>query len=214
MNKIYKLIYKIQFNVIREPHFHFYSIVLKAKDNVYIEGYWQSEKYFKDIEAVIRREFTVKNELQGKNKEVAQQILDTLSVAIHIRRGDYISNPLTAKLHNTCSLEYYQQAINIFVGKVKDPHFFIFSDDPAWLQKNMVLQYPITHVNHNKADKDCEDLRLMSMCKHNIIANSSFSWWGAWLNNNPDKIVVAPKKWFNDDSYNTKDLLPESWIKI
>jgi len=214
-----RLIFKIKqgfnrYSVIKEPYFHFYTEVLKAKDNTYLEGYWQSEKYFKDIEQIIHQEFTVKNELQGKNKEIAQHILDTNSISIHIRRGDYVTNPLTNKIHGTCTLEYYHQAVMLIVEKVKSPHFFLFSDDPEWVQRNIVLEYPTTHVDHNKADKDYEDLRLMSLCKHNIIANSVFSWWGAWLNKNPDKIVIAPKRWFNENSYNTKDLLPEPWIKI
>ena len=187
--------------------------ILKTPKNVYLGGYWQSEKYFIDIQDVIRREFTIHYEQDHQSQMIAEIIVRTQSVSLHVRRGNYVSNPGVNRVHGTCSLEYYRQCIAKITETVMRPHFFIFSDDPPWVRQNLRLEYPTTYVSHNDATKDYEDLRLMSLCKHHIIANSSFSWWGAWLNPKPDKIVLAPSKWFNEP-YNTQDLLPETWLRI
>lgn len=202
---------------VQERQFHFDPEVLKAKKDVYLDGYWQTEKYFKDIENVIRKEIAVKNPLSGKDKEIADQITTTPSVMVHIRRGDYVSNPATNEYHGTCGIDYYKKAISIITEKVPEPHLFVFSDDHAWVKENIKLGVPTTYVDHNGADKNYEDLRLMNLCQHHIIANSSFSWWGAWLSQNPNKIVIGPKKWFNNPKKKTtsaEDVLPESWTSI
>lgn len=111
-------------------------------------------------------------------------------------------------------MEYYQRAVRQIADKVAQPHFFVFSDDPEWVRSNLLLDYPVTYVTHNSGDKSFEDLRLMSLCTHHIIANSSFSWWGAWLGRNADKAVIVPNRWFNDFPADTKDLLPSSWLRI
>jgi len=200
--------------VIRERFFQFDPLILKLNRSVYLEGYWQSEKYFKDIEGIIRREFTIRHEPDRMNTELAAQIHGKNSIALHVRRGDYLSNPVTSKYHGTCSINYYRQAAQRIANSVSQPHFFAFSDDPEWVRENLKLGLPITYVSHNGADKNYEDLRLMSLCKHHIIANSSFSWWGAWLNGNADKIVIAPVKWFDRDEIDTSDLIPKGWIRL
>lgn len=195
---------------IKESGYLFAPMILDLKDNVYLEGYWQSEKYFKDIEDAIKKEITLKVEVD----ELVQNLIDgTESVSLHIRRADYVTSPKAIKVYSACSLEYYRQAIDIITKKISNPNFFVFSDDIDWAKKNLKINYPLFFVDHG-AEKNYEDLILMSKCRHNIIANSSFSWWGAWLNNNSDKIIIAPKKWFNDNSKNTSDLLPNNWIKI
>lgn len=199
---------------IREKHFHFDPDILKVSSDVYLEGYWQSEKYFKDIEDIIRSEFQIKYKPDSVNKKIGSLILGLQSVSIHIRRGDYIADPNIYKVHGICPLEYYNAAIEKILKIIKNPHFFIFSDDPAWAENNLRIDYPTTFINGNSGNKDYEDMRLMSFCKHHVIGNSSFSWWGAWLSENPDKIVIAPKKWFNDQRKNTNDLIPESWHRI
>jgi len=199
---------------VQEKQFHFDSRILEIGGEAYLDGYWQTEKYFKDIEHIIRKEVIVKTPLQGENAEVAEEIVATTSVAMHIRRGDYVTNRETNEYHGTCGLDYYRKAIEIISKKVNNPHFFIFSDDHKWAKDNIVLEYPATYVEHNNADKNYEDLRLMNLCKHQIIANSSFSWWGAWLNPNKEKIVIAPKRWFQTPKMDTRDLLPDSWIRI
>ena len=196
---------------IKEKQFNFNPEILKISNNAYLDGYWQSEKYFKNIENVIRKKFTLKNKFQIKNIELKEKIKNSNSVSIHIRRGDYAKNLKTKSYHGLCPLDYYYQAILNVIDKVTDPILFIFSDDIKWCKENLKIQSPTNFIEKNK---DYEDLILMSLCKHNIIANSSFSWWGAWLNSNPNKIVIVPKKWFNDPNKNTKDLIPKSWTKI
>jgi len=200
---------------VRQKHYHFDPEILNTKSPAYLDGDWVSEKYFEDIENIIRNDFTVKKPSAGKNLEVAEKINTTNSVSIHIRRGDYITNNSTNQYHGACDLDYYREAVSITAKKVPNPYFFIFSDDQKWVKENLKLSYPMYFVDQNNAETNYEDIRLMSMCKHNIIANSTFSWWGAWLNPNKNKMVIAPEKWFNNvPKANTKDVLPKDWIKI
>ena len=199
---------------IKERHFHFDPEILALHDNVYIDGNWQSEKYFKDIEWIIREDFTLSGESDYLNKKMAEKISNCEAVSLHVRRGDYISNPVTTAYHGICSEEYYNMAICKLERIVKNPHFFIFSDDPKWAKENLNTRYPTTVLDFNGPEKDFEDMRLMSLCKHHIIANNSFSWWGAWLNQKPDKIVIAPKNWFADSRINSSDLIPKEWMRI
>lgn len=198
---------------IREKHFHFDPEIMRLPDGVYLDGYWQSEKYFADIAEINRREFTVKVPQAGKNKELGEQINSRESVSLHVRRGDYASDPQTNKMHGCCGKDYYLCCVEHVTQLVKNPHFFIFSDDPEWTRDNLKLPYPMTLVEHNVGNKDYEDLRLMSQCKHHIIANSSFSWWGAWLNPRKDKMVLAPKQWFAKRKASTQDLIPAQWLR-
>lgn len=193
---------------------HFDPDILRLRGSVYLTGYWQSEKYFKDIEHLIRQDFTFRHPPDPENQKLARIIANTNSVSLHIRRGDYVSNPRFFRKFGVCSLEYYQNAVAKIAEKTSGPHFFVFSDDIDWARGNLRLQYPLTFVAHNGADKDYEDLRLMSLCRHHIIANSSFSWWGAWLCTYPPKIVIAPQKWFNKADCDTSDLIPGSWIQV
>lgn len=199
---------------VREKSHNFDPNILKIGDNSYLEGYWPSEKYFKDIEDIIRKEFTLKDKPDAINQKMISRIKNCDSISIHIRHGDYVYDEKTNKYHGVCNLDYYLKAVASVAKKVKKPYFFMFSDDIKWVKQNLHLEFPCVYVDHNTGKKDYEDLRLMSACKHHIIANSSFSWWGAWLNQNPDKIVIAPKKWFRDKSIDTKDLIPQSWVKI
>ena len=158
----------------------------------YFDGYWQSEKYFIQNENLIKKDLQFNIPINGKNKAVAKDILDNNSIAMHIRRGDYQDNPQ----FGMCGLDYYKKSISYIENQIEDPKFFIFSDDPQWVKKNIKVSHPTYYVTHNSVEKGHEDLRLMSLCKHFIIANSSFSWWGAWLSQNENKIVTIPKPWF------------------
>ncbi|MFA7245498.1 MAG: alpha-1,2-fucosyltransferase [Candidatus Magasanikbacteria bacterium] len=200
---------------ITEQQFNFdKKIFLDSKKDTYLDGYWQSEKYFLDIRKNLLGDLIVSKQIEGKNLELSKQINSVNSISLHVRRGDYVSNIKTAQVHGVCYLNYYYNAIDFLSKRIENPVLFIFSDDIEWVKENLETTLKCIYVENNSANFNYEDLRLMSLCKHNIIANSSFSWWGAWLNNNPDKIVVAPKKWFNDSSINTKDLLPDDWVKI
>lgn len=199
---------------IRERHFHFDPRVLNAPDNTYLNGSWQSEKYFRDIESIIREEFTFRNAPDPLNMEMAEEIRGTNSISVHVRRGDYVSNALAREVLGTSSMDYYHKAVEKIAAAVINPKFFLFTDDIEWANNNFDIGFPITMVTQNNNENSHEDLRLMTLCKHNIIANSSFSWWGAWLNTNQNKIVIACKNWFRSQNYDTRDLLPERWILL
>jgi hypothetical protein len=217
-NKFYKCIPKLKPNNIpimfKEKHFSYNQEIVKIPNNIYLSGYWQNEKYFKDIEPIIRKEFKLKSISSEQSLKMADKIQNCNAVNLHIRRGDYISDQTTNQFHGVCSLEYYYMAIQKLSIKIEELHFFIFSDDIPWVRENLKINFPTTYVSHNGTERDYEDLWLMSLCKHHIIANSSFSWWGAWLAENSKKIVIAPQRWFNNPSIDTSDLLPLSWIKL
>lgn len=198
----------------REKFYQFDPDVLTLQGDVYLFGYWQTEKYFSDYEQGLRQEFTLKTPLSRESEYFKNQILaEEHAVALHIRRGDYVTNATTNSYHGLCSLEYYKEAVTYIEQHVTSPHFFIFSDDLAWAKEHLDFIGEVTFVELSDAP-DHEEMYLMSQCHHNIIANSSFSWWGAWLNENRKKIVIAPKQWFTDASINTDDLISEGWIRL
>ena len=200
--------------MIREKHFHFDPEILEAPDNIYMKGHWVSYKYFQDVEDLIRREFTFISPQTGIRKQLSDHISSSESVGLHIRRGDYVSDKRANQVHGVCGLGYYAEAVSMISARTRSPYFFVFSDDIEWAKRNMRIDHPVKYVESDIKDNASEDMRLMSQCKHNIIANSTYSWWGAWLNSNPDKIVIAPKKWFNNKKADTGDLFPEDWVKI
>ena len=199
---------------IKYKGYNFDPNILKLSGNFHLDGYWQSEKYFKDIENIVRKEITLKNSLPSKYSGLIGEITNNNSVSIHIRRCDYATNKKFSAVYNLLDEEYYQRTVKFIAEKIKEPKFFIFSDDIKWAKQNLNIPYPKIFVSDNSEIKNYEELTLMSLCKHNIIANSSFSWWGAWLNTNIDKIVLSPDKWFNIGVGNTSDLIPENWIKL
>ncbi len=198
----------------RERRFQFDPAVLKLGNGSYLVGYWQSEQYFSHIADQIRADFAFKEPLRGANLQLAETIRQGRSVSVHVRRGDYLSSPAVNAFHGTCSLAYYRSAAARIASHVPESEFFIFSDDPAWVKEHLRLPYPSRVVEQNGAETAHEDMRLMSLCRHHIIANSSFSWWGAWLDPGPDKIVVAPSPWFSASSVDTRDVVPASWLRM
>lgn len=196
-----------------EPSFSYWPHIQLVPNSCYMTGYWQSEKYFQKIHSNIKNQFTFKEKASGHNLTLINLMSKVNSVSLHIRRGDYVSNLKAASIHGVCPIEYYLQAIDYIENHVKNPYFFIFSDDIEWARLNLKIEHPHEFINQNFGAESYNDMRLMSSCKNNIIANSSFSWWGAWLNNNESKIVVAPSKWFAIDK-NTEDLIPADWIKL
>lgn len=182
---------------------------LKGKPLI-LEGYFQSELYFKKYEKEIREDFQIVSTLKPITIKTIDFIKSVNAVSIHFRRGDYIGNAI----HDTDKTEYYKVAVKNIENKVESPVFFVFSDDINWAKQNFKSTFETHYIDFNDAESNYEDLKLMASCKHNIIANSSFSWWGAWLNSNPEKIVIAPQKWFADEKLNEKDIIPQDWIKI
>lgn len=195
--------------VVNETRPHVYCPDLVC-DTGYFVGYFQTEKYFAHIRNKILRDFTLRVPLNAVNREMLNKIRKCENpVSLHVRRGDYLQLQNSVGL---ISLDYYKRAIEYIAGCVKNPHFFLFSDDIEWVRENLPIEHPFTVVDINDANCGWFDLELMKNCKHNIIANSSFSWWGAWLNENPDKIVVAPKVYCLDRQ--SPDVIPQQWVRF
>ena len=203
---------KVRLTYYKEPHFEYDKNFMKIKNNTYLEGYFQTEEYFKNIRPEILKNFSIKNEPSVKSKEIIELAHKNESVSLHVRRGDYVTNQNASKFHGLMGEEYYKKAISIINKKIKNPKYFIFSDEIDWVKKNFNLPKGSIFVTHNKSG--IEDMRIMTECRHNIIANSSFGWWGAWLGQNTDKEVIAPKVWFLDNTINTSDIIPSRWQKI
>lgn len=177
----------------------------------YLHGYWQSERYFVHIADQIRADFTFPAFSSTQNAEMADQIAQGPSISMHIRRGDYV----TLGAHSLCDQAYYEAALaRIQQSLHGTPTVYVFSDDPDWAKDNLPLPLPKVVVDFNGPETDFEDMRLMSLCDHNIIGNSSFSWWSAWLNANPDKQVAGPARWFGDPRLSNPDILPDRWSTI
>ena len=193
-----------------EPYLCFDENAISLSCDKYYIGYWQSYKYFTNIEAAIRGQFHFSKVLSDKNEFIKKQMQNSNSVSLHVRLGDYVNNPAYS---NICTSAYYNKAINIIQSKVSEPKFFVFSDDTVWCKDH--LKIPNCHIiDWNNKEESYWDMCLMTYCKHNIIANSSFSWWGAWLNTNPERIVIAPGKWINDDRVQVSDIIPSDWICV
>jgi hypothetical protein len=199
---------------IAEPHFQYWPSLWSLHNSVYLDGYWQSEKYFKATSHSIHNAFAFSLPLSDRNQDLADKISACNSVSVHVRRGDYVSSPSTNQVHGCCSLEYYRQAAIRVLDQVIDAHFFVFSDDPEWVRANLALPASCTYIGHNQGATSYCDMQLMSMCQNHIIANSSFSWWGAWLSKAPDKLVIAPKQWFRRNLVDTSDLYCSEWVQL
>jgi hypothetical protein len=182
------------------------------RDKVILSGYWQSEQYFIDVEQEIRKLYSFPKCSNVDIKRLSNQIIHTNAVSLHIRRGDYANNTKTKAFHGLLPLSYYKKAIDYISSNVSDPVYYVFSDDLDWANKNLKSNHPLVFVSHDGSAY--EDMRLMSLCKHHIIANSSFSWWGTWLNKSKNKIVVAPKVWIKSSTVDTSNIVPTNWIKL
>ncbi|RZK39288.1 MAG: alpha-1,2-fucosyltransferase, partial [Pedobacter sp.] len=176
----------------------------------YLEGYFQSENYFKKIRQQLLLDFQFSHLSVNNQKFIAHIQSQVNSVSIHVRRGDYLK-PYVEAFHGLLNLEYYRTAIKEIEKRINNPHYYIFSDDPEWCRNNFSFLSASHTIVSNQTSKDWEDMCLMSNCKHNIIANSSYSWWAAWLNKNQDKLVIAPQKWFTDT---TIKIVPKEWITL
>ena len=216
-NKIQNLCPLIALQDVKERFYHFDEKLanLKTNSNMYLEGYFHSEKYFSSITNEILSEFELKYQADSVNSKYLAHINSSESVSLHVRTYDDAKKVSSSQIYGTSSKEYYQKAVDYMQNKLQNPVFFIFADDIDWASKNIVINNSKTeYISYNSAQNGHEDIRLMKACKHNIIANSSFSWWGAWLNKHADKMIIAPDKWLDTKKYNFKDVVPVNWIKI
>lgn len=200
--------------IFREPHFQFCPAFLALKKPVYLEGYWQSERYFESCRDLIASEFALRQRMPANCRAILERIQATDAIGIHVRRGDYVGDPVNARVHGTCSLEYYRAGLGIAATGLDQPHGFVFSDEPEWVRKHFSAPFPTTVVDVNGSEEAHRDLHLMAACRNFVIANSSFSWWAAWLGRRPGKRVVAPRRWFKNGKVNTSDLIPAEWMRI
>lgn len=197
-------------SIFRENDRGYLPEVFLKKDS-YFKGYWQNQEYFKNITHEIRSKYRFKPFDTEEQKCIAKKIQSCISVSLHIRRGDYLKHPLYSGL---CQIDYYTRAYEYLKEKIEENfEIFVFSNDVTWVKENFC--FPKMYIiDCNQGKESYRDMQLMSLCKHNIIANSSFSWWGAWLNNNEDKIVIAPKVWVNSTKPAFQEIVPEGWIKL
>lgn len=212
----WRLRYGNRLTYVKERSLEFDPSLFACGPGAYLHGYWQSEQYFRDIADLLKQELTVREPVSGENQSWLDEIASGVSVSLHIRRGDYVSDPKANRVHGICALDYYQRALERLSQELGWTSFslFVFSDDPDWVEANWTLPYRLRTVRHNGDSRNYEDLRLMMACHHHIIANSSFSWWGAWLGHHPQRVVIAPKKWFNDPLRSDRSLVPDRWLRL
>lgn len=212
--KISKFLKK-DLNIYYKQDSRLYSqTVFNLSNNLYLEGHWITEKFFKKYRQNLLKDFSFKTEPNSQNLDMLNKIRNSNSVSIHIRRSDYITNKNANQHFAHLSKQYYDNAIEFIKSRVKDPTFFFFSDDVDWVRQEFKDLDNSIFCDINNIENGHEDLRLMMNCNHFIIANSTFSWWGAWLSQNADKIVVAPNQWFADDIKNRNEIVPDNWIKL
>lgn len=208
--------------------FLFFKVILERKQNLetmeaftkpyaypflYFKGFYQSERFFKDVEGEVRQAFAFDmSKANAESQTLARQIQENPhAVSLHVRRGDYMEPKFYKRYGTVCSQAYFQRAVEMMLAQVPQAHFYIFSDDVEWVQQNLRLPRA-TVVSCNRGADSWQDMMLMSLCRHNIICNSTFSWWGAWLNANPEKRVIAPSRWLAD--VDMPYIIPETWIKV
>lgn len=193
--------------------YNFDPEVFNVADNTLIDGHWQSAKYFEDMTDRIREVFRFVPEPDNEARKRMDHINSVNAISVHIRRGDYVEQAAAHAFHGLCGADYYARAMTQLRSHFPDAVFFIFSDDQAWAKANLDPSMNMVFVEGNNGEKNFEDMRSMSMCNHHIIANSSFSWWGAWLNPSPSKKVIAPSAWFRDPTIDTSDMVPSDWMR-
>jgi hypothetical protein len=178
----------------------------------YLDGYWQSYRYFENARAELLDDLTPLAPLDPHYDDVVARIRATQAVMVHVRRGDYVTSKSAANVHGALPMVYYERALALVTARVKHPELFVFSDDIDWVKAHLHSDLPATYVtNAPGAAAVIDELSLMRQCKHHVIANSSLSWWGAWLGNSPQQTVIAPKGWLNERSLDLVDLIPASW---
>lgn len=201
--------------LVRQQGFTFDPSMLTLRDGAYLEGYWQSERYFDAVADRLRGEFVPRTRPAGSAAKMAEQMQHGNSVSLHVRRGDYVSEPSVSAMHLVCDEAYYAGCVDYLAPRLVDPHFYVFSDEPAWARVNLKIPFPTTIVADHCDTTEIEDMWLMTQCRHHVIANSSFSWWGAWLDSRPSKVVLMPQRWFRDrESEFSVDIRSPGWVAL
>ena len=198
-----------------EPHYYHDKNFFNANKKLYLHGYWMSWKYFHKHEQAVRKAYAIKRELVQHLDDLTNELQSTNSVSVHIRRTDY-TDPLMQRLKGVIPFSYYKKAIEKIQQQNENISLYFFSDDIDWVKQNLQFSnVPVKYIDKSVTSAAIEDFYLMTQCRYNIIANSTFSWWAAYLNNNEHKLVIAPKKWYSDDApYDYKDVYPETWITM
>lgn len=199
------------FRRYKEQEFGFLPAHLEVPNNRYLVGYWQSEKYFPDMRRELLQQFALRHQLSPTSQEVGKSMRNCNSVALHVRRGDYITSTSAAQIYEHLSIEYYQRSLQEWTKDIQDPRVFIFSNDIAWCREQFNLPWQTQFVDHTNVDTAFEDMWMMLQASCLIMANSTFSWWAGWLNQRPDHTVIAPSRWFRPGTLNSDHLLPTNW---
>jgi len=201
--------------IYRETPFQYDCSVQSLQAPVYMYGHFQSEKYFADCGSVILEDFQIKDPPRPEAQALLDRIKASDAICVHIRRGDYVTDRTVNAFHGLCSIDYYHRGLEDTANRLTQPECFVFSDDPVWVRQNLKLNLPATIVDIHGPDEAHEDLRLMAACHSYIIANSSLSWWGAWLGRRAGKRVVAPRQWFRAARHDEeRDLVPDGWVRL
>lgn len=200
--------------IYSERFYHFDSNFFKSRKHVLLKGQWQSEKYFSPYKAFFSNALQLKPELVENCQAKATTLQTINSVSVHVRRGDYLRKQIIFDWHGVMGKDYYEKAFCVLAEKIGNFTPYYFTDDPEWVKENLMSLKEGELISGVHSKTHYEDFYLISKCRHNIIANSSFSWWGAWLNDNPEKVVVGPEKWFDQGPKDTYDILPTEWIRI
>jgi len=214
LNKLKRKLNFYKSSFYKEPKYSYNPAVFDLDGDYYLQGFWQTEKYFKKIEDEIRNDFQFPPFENPENIRISEILKSEDSVSVHIRKGADYQKKSTV---GTCNINYYKKAVDYMRMNIKNPKFYIFSDNHQWVKNNLTdFDYTVIDWNPSSGPQNYLDMQLMATCRHNIIANSSYSWWGAWLNNNDDKIVIGPDKWFTLDGpdYDSSTILPDNWVKI
>jgi hypothetical protein len=198
---------------LREPSFA-YTPLASPCERVALDGYFQSWRYFSDQAQEIRTGLELTAPLSPENAALLRQIESDNAICLHVRRGDYVSNEKSAAFHGALDLGYYRRGLETLGALTHRATLYVFSDDPGFCRAHLRFDLPTVIVEPHEPDRPWEDLRLMSACRHFVIANSSFSWWGAWLGRRADKRVIAPERWFLEGEHDTRDLCPPEWTRL
>lgn len=211
LSRALRRLWRPLFGFYHETSFTFDANVSCSKSGLMLSGFWQSHRYFPPAD-VLRQDFSLKQPFTALQQSYAARMTGCNSVAVHARRGDYVNDAKALAKHGICSINYYRNAVVEIGKRVGNPTFFVFSDDPVWVKENLPLDNAVFVSDEGFSQE--VDLTLIASCKHQIIANSSFSWWGAYLNSYEDKVVILPQPWFDTPELSDKDMSPKSWIRL